>query len=191
MRARGPRALLAVASLAAVAVVSPAMATGQPRPQIEGYPGAWAVPSQNILSGLITVADQQVQVDLTLSAAPTPGLRTVYAVAMYAGCVPYVLDYYWNGTVGLSRAELNVYGCNTIGSPSQAAVATYPATAAPFTSGVLFRAPFAGALRPGLHTFAAGIAETLPTFAVIVGTEGHHFVGGDVAYGTGDFVLGD
>ncbi|MHB8341545.1 MAG: hypothetical protein ACYDB7_10270 [Mycobacteriales bacterium] len=195
---RGLRALVAATSLAFIAFASPVMASGHPRPQIEGSPGDWAVPSQNILSGLITVAHGQIRVQLTLSAAPTPGLRTVYAVVLYtgpAGCVPYVLEYDWNGSAALSTAKLGVYAC----APGDVAMvrelvqpmATYPATATPVASGVLFQAPLAGGLRPGLRTYAAGIAESGPTMVIVGTSRNSRRAGGDIAYGTGLFVLGD
>ncbi|MHB8449602.1 MAG: hypothetical protein ACYDAQ_04005 [Mycobacteriales bacterium] len=193
---RGPRlrALVAVAGLLVLALASPGLAAGsQPRPQIQGPPGAWVVPSQNILTGFITVADGGVRVDLTLSAPPTPGLRTVYSVVMYAGCVPYVFEYDWNGIAALSATALRVYPCPTL-VPSRA-TATYPATARPLGSGILFQGPFAGALRPGLRTYAVAIAESGPAMVIVgssiaPGGSSGHFIGGDIAFGTGDFILG-
>lgn len=188
------RAML-LATTAALLLASPALAARQPaharpRPQIQGRPGAWVIPSQNILTGVITATHGQVRVELTLSAPPAFGVRTVYAVIMYAGCVPYVLDYYWNGTAGLSRAQLNVYRCGTLGLPPERPQQTYPATAAPRGSGVVLRAPYAGVLRPGLRTFAAGVAAT-PPVVILVGTSASSkVIGGDVAYGTGVFTLG-
>lgn len=186
------RAILLVPALATVlaaaVLATPAAADA---PQIQDGVGDTAVPSQDIASGLITVANGQLHVALTLRAAPMVGVPTTYAVGLYtgAGCAGYVFEYNWHGVASESTAYLDGFPSSTCSATPESPASSVPATESVSANVLNLSAPLPGALPVG--TVVTAYAETTDGLVVVTGPgSGATSVGGDIAYGDGPFSLG-